>query len=529
MEFRNSGQKLAKSGRVFRLYAKSKIGVIGLVIIVFFVLLAVFSPTFAPNHPVNYQVAQPFDIPSWAVIFPQYSATSVDRYPVIVNGFSSQSDLSQWAISGSNLSLKVVPGLTPDTLTVPGSLSFNASISGPLTPEERNETQDPLLPGGITFISLSKQFQFDGVVPHNFDATVVVELANSTNLDSVYVNMVVSTPKGNFSMSSIGSSSISDSVLIYLGDQGTWKTSIVLSAQLPTSGIPAYANVADPSPLVFNASGTYKFTVELRGHPSEGSTSSSMSANIAAINLHLAGGAYGLLGTDNFGNDVWAQLVWGSRISLLIGLLSGVGAVGLGALAGIAAGYSGGIWDEALGRLTDFILVLPFLPVLIIAVQVITSSEALLAGIYFWIVAIFVGISWPFIAKLIRAQVLSVKERQYVEASVAVGGGTGHILRRHILPNVMGLVYSQVALNVAGFILLEAALDFLSLSVNGIGTISWGLMLTYALSDAVSNSAASYVWWWFLPPGVAIATLSLAFVLVGYALDQIFNPRLRAR
>jgi peptide/nickel transport system permease protein len=116
-----------------------------------------------------------------------------------------------------------------------------------------------------------------------------------------------------------------------------------------------------------------------------------------------------------------------------------------------------------------------------------------------------------------------------VEASRAVGGGTGHILRRHILPNVMGLVFSQIALNVSGFILLEAALDYLAVSVHPISTMTWGLMLSNALPDAVSNSAQSYVWWWFLPPGICIAAVSLAFVLVGFALDSIFNPRLRAR
>jgi peptide/nickel transport system permease protein len=125
--------------------------------------------------------------------------------------------------------------------------------------------------------------------------------------------------------------------------------------------------------------------------------------------------------------------------------------------------------------------------------------------------------------------VLSVKERSYVEASRALGADTGHVLRKHILPNVTGLVYSQVALNVSGFILLEAALDFLTVSLYSPGVTSWGIMLTQALPDATGNSAASYVWWWFLPPGIAIALLSLAFVLVGFALDSIFNPRLRAR
>jgi peptide/nickel transport system permease protein len=221
--------------------------------------------------------------------------------------------------------------------------------------------------------------------------------------------------------------------------------------------------------------------------------------------------------------------VWGARVSLLIGVLSGIGAVGLGTLLGIAAGYLGGFWDEALGRITDFVLVLPFLPLLIIITFILSQSPFLVKTVYTWIVLIFTILSWPTIAKIVRSQVLTVKERSYVEASRAVGAGTSHVLRKHILPNVTGLVYSQVALNVSGFILLEAALDFLTVSLYSPNVISWGLMLTYSLPDATSNSNSSYVWWWFLPPGIAIAALSLAFVLVGFALDQVFNPRLRAR
>lgn len=172
---------------------------------------------------------------------------------------------------------------------------------------------------------------------------------------------------------------------------------------------------------------------------------------------------------------------------------------------------------------------IPFLPLLIVAIFIISQNATLYAGVYYWIILLFIILTWPSIGKIIRSQVLTVKERSYVEASRAVGGGTGHIMRRHLLPNVMGLVYSQVALNVSGFILLEAALDFLAVSIHPLTTITWGAMLTQALPDAISNATASYVWWWFLPPGIAIAALSLAFVLVGFALDSIFNPRLRAR
>jgi peptide/nickel transport system permease protein len=351
-----------------------------------------------------------------------------------------------------------------------------------------------------------------------------------TNISVIYVNMVISNSKGNYPLSSTLSYNLASTIESYPRGVGTWQTVTINSGLLQTAGIPVFETHYTPQKLVFNGTGTYNFTVQLRGVPvANPSNSSSISVYVASANLHLDGGAYGILGTDSLGNDVWSQLVWGSRVSLEIGIAAGVGAVGLGALAGVAAGYLGGLWDEILSRVTDFVLVLPFLPLLIICVEIISSNPFLLGQVYFWIISLFIVVSWPLIAKIIRSQVLTVKERQYVEASRAVGGGTGHILRRHILPNVMGLVYSQVALNVAGFILLEAALDFLSLSAHQIGVISWGLMLTNALPFAVGDSAASHVWWWFLPPGISIASLSLAFVLVGFALDSIFNPRLRAR
>ena len=322
--------------------------------------------------------------------------------------------------------------------------------------------------------------------------------------------------------------------------QSSWQTVNVLSTLVSSTNIPVLGNTTNPSSVVFAKKGTYDLTMELQGVPCQPGgvaqmgtcvpgNNTSISVLIATANFHISGDAYGLLGTDNLGRDIWSEFVWGSQISLLIGVLSGVGAVALGTIAGLAAGYLGGGWDEIISRVTDFVLVLPFLPFLIICVFIIQQNPAALANVYWWIIIIFVVISWPSIAKIIRSQVLTVKEREYVEASRALGGGTGHIIRKHILPNVMGLVYSQVALNVSGFILLEAALDYLSISIHSITTITWGIMLTQSLPFAVGDSLNSYVWWWFLPPGIAIAALSLAFVLVGFALDSVFNPRLRAR
>jgi peptide/nickel transport system permease protein len=380
--------------------------------------------------------------------------------------------------------------------------------------------------------SMSQSFKYRGVSPPSFDLSVQLEPVKMENISNLYLNYIVFTPSGsNYSMSSgpTFSATIGSAIEILNTGVGKWFSSQITSGLLSTSGIPSYSNVAYPSKLIFNQTGNYKLEMDVMGVPATNSATGAVSVYISSLKLHLSGGAFGLLGTDNLGNDVWSQLVWGSRISMMVGIAAGLGSVLLGALAGITAGYIGGLLSDILGRVTDFFLVLPFLPLLIVVTSVIASNPFLISTVYFWIIFVFIVLSWPFIAILIRAQTVSVKERQYVEASRAVGGGTGHILRRHILPNVMGLVYSQVALNVSNFILIDAALDFLSIASHGRPVISWGIMLANALPYATGDPQASYVWWWFLPPGIAIASLSLAFVLVGYALDSIFNPRLRAR
>jgi peptide/nickel transport system permease protein len=403
-------------------------------------------------------------------------------------------------------------------------MQLNASI----IPVSGTVGQTSALPGGQVLFSVSKSFEWTTKAPLEFAVATYFSPMKMENLTRIYMNYIVSSPQGNRSLSSTQTYVLDAAVDFGAYKTGRWWWSNVTDSVLGLSQLPGFGS-GNISQTVFPTTGTYTLTLQVQGVPKAGSTTSSVSLNIAFISFYEQGNTYGLLGTDNNGRDVWSQLVWGSQVSLMIGILSGVGSVLLGTLAGLAAGYVGGISDEIISRVTDFFLVLPFLPLLITITLVISQNALLVKDLYFWVVVIFIILSWPSIAKIIRSQVLSIKERQYVEASRAVGGGTAHILRRHILPNVMGLVYSQIALNVSGFILLEAALDFLSVSIRPITVTTWGVMLTKALPYATVDAIHQYVWWWFLPPGIAIAMLSLAFVLVGFALDSIFNPRLRAR
>jgi peptide/nickel transport system permease protein len=223
------------------------------------------------------------------------------------------------------------------------------------------------------------------------------------------------------------------------------------------------------------------------------------------------------LGTDNFGRSVWAQFVWGSRISLLVGLAATAIAIVVGAAVGISAGFFGGWFSAVLMRITEWFLVIPFLPLAIVLAAVLGPSVQN--------IILVIGItSWPVTARVVRAQVLSLKERLYVERSRALGASSRHLMSRHVLPNVSPLILANLTLTVPVAILSETTLSFLGL---GDPTrASWGKMLEEAYSaGAVTRNA----WWYYLPPGLGVMAIVLAFVLIGQALEEILDPRLKER
>ena len=226
-------------------------------------------------------------------------------------------------------------------------------------------------------------------------------------------------------------------------------------------------------------------------------------------------GNYYILGTDARGRDIFSQLLWGSRIALLVGFASAFFTISIGVIIGLVAGFLGGRVESVLMRFTDVILVIPGLPLVIILAAVLG------AGIGNIILVISI-VGWPGVARVIRAEVLSLKERPFIDSARVTGASNVRIMFRHIAPNVAPLAFLYMTFSVSGAILTEAALSFIGLG--DVNTISWGIML-----QDVSQSKALEAWWWLLPPGMAITLISLSFFLVGRAFDEIVNPRLRKR
>jgi peptide/nickel transport system permease protein len=222
-----------------------------------------------------------------------------------------------------------------------------------------------------------------------------------------------------------------------------------------------------------------------------------------------------LLGTTESGADVLSQLLAGARVSIVVGFAAAAISALLGSLVGLAGGYFGGWTDRILDPLENWFLVIPTLPLMIVLARLLDPSLGVLI--------LVIGLtSWAGTGRIVRAQVLTLRERAFVERARALGARDAYIIRTHILPNTAPLIFANTVLIVAVAILSEAALSFLGL---GDPTrISWGTMLENAFESGAPSAEA---WWYVIPPGLCITMLVLSVAMLGYLFEEYVNPRLR--
>jgi peptide/nickel transport system permease protein len=226
------------------------------------------------------------------------------------------------------------------------------------------------------------------------------------------------------------------------------------------------------------------------------------------------------LGTTQVQQDVFSQLLAGGRSTILVAFLSGIIATILSVVIGVAAGYLGGLVDDLLSMLANFFLVLPALPLLIVVFGFLptsTGSNDLLIGLIISVTG------WAWGARVLRAQTLSLRHRDYVESAKITGERSWRIIGFEILPNLMPIVASSFLFTVLYAVGTYTAMAFLGL-VNP-EHWSWGAMLFWTQS---ADAEVSGYWWWYLPPGLAVAFLGTALALLNFGIDEFINPRLRA-
>ncbi len=222
-----------------------------------------------------------------------------------------------------------------------------------------------------------------------------------------------------------------------------------------------------------------------------------------------------LLGTDKNGIDILTQLLYGARISLIIGITTGLCVTLLGATLGVVSAYFGKVSAFVILNIINVLLVIPTTPLMMIMSNLSSS--------YVMMIAIFTLIGWCGTARMVRAQVLSITNMNYIRAAELAGGSKTYIMFKHILPSVAHLLIMNCALSCAGFMIAEAGLSFIGLGDPSV--MSWGKILVAAEASAFTSG----LWAWVIAPGVAIFITVYGFMQIGYALEEILNPKMKRK
>lgn len=238
--------------------------------------------------------------------------------------------------------------------------------------------------------------------------------------------------------------------------------------------------------------------------------------------LGAAPSASHLFGTNDSGQDIFTQVVYGARYSLAVGLGAGIAITILATVIGMTAGYTGRWIDDLLSMIMNIFLVVPQLPLLVVIAAYVPfkGNDPIGAAVTMIVVITFTGWAWG--ARVLRSQTLTMRHRDYVHASIVSGESQRRIIFREIMPNMISLLANTIILSSMGAILTEAALDYLG--IGSISQVTWGTMLNKAQAGSTLFSGE---WWVFVFPGLAIAVTAMSMILMNYGVDLISNPRLR--
>ncbi|MBO8141536.1 MAG: ABC transporter permease [Firmicutes bacterium] len=458
---------------VWQEFRRSPRGMLGLGIFLVFLFLGLAAPWLTPYHPLEDQfLADRMARPAWMRYVSRYREA-----PVTVDLFL----FDNWAVS-------VEENVETERSEQDGQNVLLVRPAGP----------------GPARLVLEHRFEYRAKPPGTFFVQVPYGFSGGPGATAT-AGLWLSAPDGQ--EYALWTSR-------RLGNEVRWTTQRIDSRDMQLKmrlGFRPFANLASE---LLRVPGEYRLTLEVTF---EGGREADAVFRLGESRLRIPGQLHGLMGTDHLGGDLWSQFVYGTRTSLMIGFVVAVIAVVVGTVVGIVSGYVGRWVDEVLMRLVDVFISIPFLPILIVLVAVTGKS--------LWNLVLVIGLfSWMSVARLVRSQTLTLRERAFVEAARAAGARPAYIMVTHILPNVLGLVFASLVLLVPSAIVAEATLSFLGFGDPRVPT--WGRMLQNARGFGAFGELA---WWWILPPGLALTVLAMAFVFIGNTLDDILNRRGKER
>jgi ABC-type dipeptide/oligopeptide/nickel transport system permease subunit len=509
-------------------YSHNKIGLVGLGLLILYISVAIFAPLIAPfpaeevRSSSMVRHADTFALPEWITVFPPFS------------------DWPREKIFHLNWSLANGQGLPPSIEAVQTSNGWKfiydankTKSAEPVTITLTSSLDYQYAPKVLRQFTLSFSWKAS---PSNTTKTVkfcvgsICVYGPETGTMQYLLKLDMKTPNGIvYSLWDQNWFQIRD--INPRAEPAFWSSNSSSNVRLtPLAELAVklgYASYETTRMVqdMFSSKGiyTFNFTIIVKPGEAEGIMVPLEKAKgyveVSNAEFNTWGRVFGLLGTDGYRHDVFSQLIWGSRISIAIGISAAALSVLFGLIVGIVAGYLGGVVDEILMRIVDILICLPALPILLVLIAMF--------GYNVWYVVLILAIfGWQGLSRVVRSQVLSLREMTFVESAIASGGSKSYIMFRHILPNVLPIALTSLVLSVPGAIITEASLSFLGFGDPFAPT--WGKMLQNAY-DTNAFSPVNLAWWDILPPGLAITFLCLTFVFIGHAVDEIVNPRLRRR